>query len=56
MMDSVIAADGHTYERSAIQQWLQTSSDSPVTSSLLKHYRLVPTVLAKMAIQHQMGD
>ena len=31
MMDPVIAADGHTYERSAIQHWLQGSSLSPVT-------------------------
>ena len=32
MVDPVIAADGHTYERAAIQQWLQTHPTSPVTS------------------------
>ena len=56
MVDPVIAADGHTYERAAIQQWLQTKATSPVTSVLLKHTRLVPNVLAKTAIQSHRGE
>ena len=55
MVDPVIAADGHTYERAAIQDWLQTHSTSPVTSLPLNHTRLVPNVLAKTAIHCQMG-
>ena len=54
MVDPVIAADGHTYERAAIQQWLQTRSTSPVTLLPLPHTRLVPNVLAKTAIQSQL--
>lgn len=54
MVDPVIAADGHTYERAAIQQWLQTHSTSPVTSIPLTHTRLVPNVLARTAIACQM--
>ena len=54
MIDPVIAADGHTYERAAIQQWLQTRSTSPVTLLPLPHTRLVPNVLAKTAIQSQL--
>eukprot|EP00541_Cyclophora_tenuis_P009388 CAMPEP_0116546270 /NCGR_PEP_ID=MMETSP0397-20121206/3136_1 /TAXON_ID=216820 /ORGANISM="Cyclophora tenuis, Strain ECT3854" /LENGTH=213 /DNA_ID=CAMNT_0004070687 /DNA_START=1 /DNA_END=643 /DNA_ORIENTATION=- len=41
MLDPVVAADGHTYERSAIARWLQTSDKSPMTGSLLPHKELV---------------
>jgi len=34
MVEPVIAADGHTYERAAIQHWLQGSSLSPVTGDI----------------------
>ena len=53
MSDAVIAADGHTYERSAIQLWLQDSFLSPVTGNKLPHTRLVPNFLVKAALaQH----
>ena len=53
MANPVIAADGHTYEHSAIQHWLQGSSTSPVTREKLPHTRLVPNVLVKSALaQH----
>ncbi|KAL3153167.1 hypothetical protein ABBQ38_011919 [Trebouxia sp. C0009 RCD-2024] len=53
MVDPVIAGDGHTYERTAIQHWLQGSSLSPVTGDKLPHTRLVPNVLVKSALaQH----
>ena len=56
MVDPVIAADGHTYERAAIQHWLQGSSLSPVTKDKLSHTRLLPNVLAKSALaQHAQG-
>jgi uncharacterized protein YegL len=32
MQDPVIGADGHSYERSAIKQWLTTHDTSPVTN------------------------
>lgn len=31
MDDPVIAADGYTYERSAIEDWLSRSKESPIT-------------------------
>ena len=53
MMDPVIAADGHTYERTAIQLWLQDSFLSPVTGKRLPHTRLVPNFFVKAAVaQH----
>ena len=49
-MDPVIAADGHSYKRAAIQHWLQGSSLSPVTGDKLSHTRLVANVLVKSAL------
>ena len=53
MLDPVIAADGHTYERVAMDQWLQHHDISPVTKSALAHTRLVPNVLIRKAIACQ---
>ena len=50
MTNPVIAADGHTYERTAIQHWLQGSFLSPVTRDKLRHTRLVINVLVKSAL------
>ena len=41
-MDPVVAADGFTYERSAITRWLKTSNKSPMTGSILIHREVVP--------------
>ena len=41
MVDPVIAADGHTYERAAFQDWLQHSDMSPVNQVPLEHTQLV---------------
>lgn len=38
----VIAADGITYERSAIRRWLRSSSISPITGEKFQHEKLVP--------------
>ncbi len=40
MIDPVIAADGHTYEREAIEQWLQAHNTSPKTNTKLRHKEL----------------
>lgn len=42
MEDPVFAADGHTYERSEIERWLQTKNTSPLTNEVLPHKTLVP--------------
>jgi len=42
MKEPVVAADGHTYERSAIARWLRTSDKSPMTGAVLVHKELVP--------------
>ncbi|KAJ1456495.1 hypothetical protein M885DRAFT_169201 [Pelagophyceae sp. CCMP2097] len=38
----VIAADGHTYDRSAIERWLSSHDSSPRTGQALEHRMLVP--------------
>ena len=36
MIDPVVCADGHSYERSAIERWLDTKSTSPMTNRFLR--------------------
>merc|ERR1712039_216036 len=42
MTDPVVAADGHSYERSSIAHWFQRSNRSPITNLPLAHVNLVP--------------
>ncbi len=54
MTEPVIAADGHTYERAAVQEWLLHHKMSPVTGVSLAHIRLVPNVLIRSVLaRHQ---
>src|SRR5690348_3851030 len=41
MIEPVFAADGHTYEREALEKWLVTHDTSPKTNLRLKHRELV---------------
>ncbi|KAK3579281.1 hypothetical protein CHS0354_033360 [Potamilus streckersoni] len=52
MHDPVMAADGYTYERAAIQSWIDSEKDrSPMTNSPLTSKELVPNRSLKMLIQ-----
>jgi len=42
MADPVITADGHTYERAAIEQWLESHNTSPLTGLPLSTHELSP--------------
>lgn len=42
MVDPCMAADGHSYERRALERWLEHSSLSPVTGKVLLHRCVVP--------------
>eukprot|EP00210_Caulerpa_lentillifera_P006980 g6675.t1 len=50
MKDPVIAADGHTYERKVIEQWLSRSGVSPITQQPLANNSLVPNLIIKRLI------
>ena len=55
MVDPVIAADGYTYEKIALEKWLKHNSTSAVTGDILLHTRFVPNVLIKSAISANQG-
>lgn len=40
MTDPVMAADNFTYQRTAIQQWMERSNASPITQLPLAHRNL----------------
>lgn len=42
MADPVVAADGHSYEREAIEEWLKKHDTSPVTNLKLRNKTLIP--------------
>jgi len=42
MVDPVVTADGHTYERAAIEQWLRVHDTSPMTGQPLPSKTLSP--------------
>jgi len=44
MKDPVVAADGHSYERTAIEEWLRNHNNSPMTNKALPHKKLVPNI------------
>ena len=54
MQHPVIAADGHTYERHAMQDWLTCHSTSPVTGQKLNSLRLIGNVAIRCAIRDQV--
>ena len=51
MDDPVMAADGHAYERSAIERWLASKSTSPLTGSELDHPYLTPNHILRRQIR-----
>ena len=50
MSDPVIAADGYTYDRSAISKWLMTKDTSPMTNARLPHKELTPNHALRSSI------
>lgn len=50
MVDPVICADGHTYERTAIAAWLETHTTSPKTNLELEAPHLIPNIALRNAI------
>jgi hypothetical protein len=51
MVDPVVAADGHTYERAAIARWFHSNNKSPLTGSVVPHKHLVPNYVLLSSIQ-----
>ena len=55
MEDPVVCADGHSYERSAIEKWLQARQTSPCTNAPLPHKNLVPNHALRNLIAEARG-
>lgn len=54
MDDPVLAGDGHSYERAAIESWLATHTTSPLTGQPLPDSPLIPNWnLKKLIAKHR---
>ena len=51
LRDPVFCADGHTYEREAIEDWLRAHETSPKTGLRLKHKHLVPNYQCRSLVE-----
>lgn len=58
MNDPYVATDGYTYDRKAIEEWLQENDKSPITSlplpnkNLLPNYTLLSAIMEWKTKQH----
>jgi len=50
MIDPVIGTDGHTYEKSAIEEWLKQNQTSPITRQTMKITELIPNIALRNVI------
>jgi hypothetical protein len=51
MEDSVLASDGHSYERTAIERWLRTHDRSPKTNAYMSSNTVYPNHALKALIE-----
>lgn len=56
MLDPVMIADGHSYERRVIQQWFDGHDTSPSTNAPLEHKTMIPNVQLKDTIHRFVQD
>ena len=55
MRDPVVAADGHHYDRHAIETWLKNNNTSPQTNEALEHKFLARSHTLRNQIQEWKG-
>jgi len=51
LLDPVFTCDGHTFERAAIERWLETKNTSPLTGEPLESKRLVPNQMIRSMVR-----
>lgn len=51
-IDPVVCSDGHTYERSFIENWLYDNNKSPMTGDILSSKELYPNHLIRSLIKN----
>ena len=56
MKEPTIAADGFSYERKAIEKWLNKSTLSPMTGAHLANLNLIPNHALRNTIQDYLAN
>ncbi|KAK9806977.1 hypothetical protein WJX72_009234 [[Myrmecia] bisecta] len=56
MRDPVIAEDGHTYDRAAMEQWLSKHDTSPMTNEALTSKALFPNLIVRRLIASHVAS
>ncbi|KAK9830341.1 hypothetical protein WJX72_011142 [[Myrmecia] bisecta] len=51
MSDPVIAEDGHTYERAAIEEWFKTHDTLPMTNAVVTSKVLIPNISMRRLVE-----
>ena len=51
MVDPIMCADGHSYDRRSIEEWLKSHDSSPVTNMRLPDRNIVPNHALRNSIQ-----
>lgn len=54
--DPVVASDGHTYERSALERWFKTNSKSPRTGQVMVDQQMTLNINLKKLIQDIISE
>lgn len=54
LKDPVVAADGYTYERTAITRWFKTSRKSPITGQMMPHTTVFPNQSVRTLLKSLM--
>lgn len=56
MIDPVIGTDGHTYEKSAIEEWLKKNHTSPITRQQMIRTELTPNIALRNIIHEYLVE
>ena len=56
MRDPVVAADGRTYERAQIAEWIRSHNTSPMTNERLNHKHLCSNDIARERVRQFIDD
>jgi len=56
MKDPVVASDGHTYEKTAIEEWFRKSNTSPMTGVALEMKTVFPNFNLRSRIKDWVGS
>ena len=57
MADPVMAMDGHSYDRKAIEEWFNKgNTTSPNTGVELKSKELIPNLVCRQAVQRFLDE